>query len=235
MTVYILRKMLSHLAVLLFVNTVYISLRRIGKPSSHVDYDIKLVKQQMQDVLISATAIGLSFGALAFLLVLMIQWNQNVLVVIAAFFISVGMARQIVSAALDAVTTNMNAFLSSWVSTLHLLAKDRQTSEWRLIEDRVEWILLGEKLEYDLPVKLHGVEPNSPQVYKYLNERKWELEYQHDITSEDHSFLAFVQHALKQMRDIMKVYDQLTEVQERTEAVNNVILIAIGTLIWLIS
>ena len=235
MTVYILRKMLSHLAVLLFVNTVYISLRRVGKPSSHVDYDIKLVKQQMQDVLISATAIGLSFGALAFLLVLMIQWNQNVLVVIAAFFISVGMARQIVSAALDTVTTNMSTFLSSWVSTLHLLVKDRQTSEWRLIEDRVEWMFLGEKLDYDLPDELHAVKPNSPQVYKYLNERKWELEYQHDITSEDHSFLAFAQHALKQIRDIMKVYDQLTEVQERTEAVNNVILIAIGTLIWLLS
>jgi len=227
--------MLSHLAVLLFVNTVYISLRRIGKPSSHVDYDIKLVKQQTQDVLISAAAIGLSFGALAFLLVLMIQWNQNILVVIAAFFISVGMARQIVSAALDAVTTNMNAFLSSWVSTLHLLAKDRQTSEWRLIEDHVELILLGEKLEYDLPVKLHEVKPNSPQVYKYLNERKWELEYQHDITSEDHSCLAFAQYALKQMRDIMKTYNQLQEVQEKTEAVNNVILIAIGTLIWLLS
>ncbi len=235
MTVYILRKMLSHLAVLLFVNTVYISLRRIGKPSSHVDYDIKLVKQQMQDVLISAVAIGISFGALSFLLVLMIQWNQNVLVVIAAFFISVGMARQIVSAALDTVTTDMNAFLSSWVSTLHLLAKDRQTSEWRLIEDRVEVILLGKNLEYDLPVKLHGVKPNSPDVYKYLNERKWELEYQHDITSEDHSCLAFAQHALKHMRDMLRVYDQLQEVQERTEAVNNVILIAIGTLIWLIS
>lgn len=235
MTVYILRKMLSHLAVLLLVNTVYISLRRIGKPSSHVDYDIKLVKQQIQDVLISAAAIGVSFGALAFLLVLMIQWNQNVLVVIAAFFISVGMARQIVSAALDAVTTDMNAFLSSWVSTLHLLAKDRQTSEWRLIEDRVEVILLGKNLEYDLPVKLHGVKPNSPQVYKYLNERKWELEYQHDITSEDHSCLAFTQHALKQMRDKLQRYDQLVEVQERTEAVNNVILIAIGTLIWLLS
>lgn len=227
--------MLSHLAVLLFVNTVYISLRRIGKPSSHVDHDIKLVKQQTQDVLISAAAIGVSFGALAFLLVLMIQWNQNILVVIAAFFISVGMARQIVSAALDAVTTNMNAFLSSWVSTLYLLAKDRQTSEWRLIEDRVELVLLGMKLEYDLPVKLHGVKPDSPHVYKFLNERKWELEYQHDITSEDHSSLAFAQHALKQMRDIIKTYDQLQEVQERTEAVNNVILIAIGTLIWLIS
>jgi hypothetical protein len=235
MTLYILRKMLRHLAVLILVNTVYISLRRIGKSSSHVGYDFKLVKQKMQDVLISAAAIGFSFGALAFLLVLMIQWNQNVLVVIAAFFISVGMARQIVSAALDAVTTDMNAFLSSWVSTLHLLAKDRQTSEWRLIEDRVEVILLGKNLDYDLPVKLHGVKPNSPDVYRYLNERKWELEYQHDITSEDHSCLAFAQHALKHMRDMLKVYDQLQEVQERTEAVNNVILIAIGTLIWLIS
>ena len=235
MTVYILRKMLSHLAVLLFVNTVYISLRRIGKPSSHVDYDIKLVKQQTQNVLISAAAIGLSFGALAFLLVLMIQWNQNILVVIAAFFISVGMARQIVSAALDAVTTNMNAFLSSWVSTLHLLAKDRQTSEWRLIEDRIEAIFLGKTLEYDLPDELHEVKPNSPQVYKYLNERKWELEYQHDISSEEHSFLAFAQHALKQMRGKVQIYDQLVEVQGSTEAVNNVILIAIGTLIWLLS
>jgi hypothetical protein len=235
MTVYILRKMLIHLAVLLFVNTVYISLRRTGKPSSHVDYDIKLVKQQMHDVLISAAAIGLSFGALAFLLVLIIQWNQNILVVIAAFFISVGMARQIVSAALDAVTTNMNAFLASWVSTLHLLAKDRQTSEWRLIEDRIEVVFLGKKLEYDLPDELQGVKPNSPQVYKYLNERKWELEYQHNITNEDYSSLAFAQHALKQMKDMMRVYDQLAEVQERTEAVNNVILIAIGTLIWLLS
>ncbi len=233
--VYLLRKMLSHLAVLLLVNTVYVSLRRIGKPSSHVDYDIKLVKQQMRDVLISAAAIGVSFGAFSFLLVLIIQWNQNILVVIAAFFISVGMARQIISTALDTVTTNMNAFLSSWVSTLHLLAKDRQTSEWRLIEDRIEVILLGKKLEYDLPVKLHGVKPNSPQVYKYLNESKWELEYQHDITSEDHSCLAFAQHALKQMRDKLHVYDQLAEVQERTVAVNNVILIAIGTLIWLLS
>ncbi len=227
--------MLSHLAVLILVNTVYVSLRRIGKPSSHVDYDIKLVKQQMRDVLISAAAIGVSFGAFSFLLVLIIQWNQNILVVIAAFFISVGMARQIISTALDTVTTNMNAFLSSWVSTLHLLAKDRQTSEWRLIEDRIEVILLGKKLEYDLPVKLHGVKPNSPQVYKYLNESKWELEYQHDITSEDHSCLAFAQHALKQMRDKLQIYDQLVEVQERTVAVNNLILIAIGTLIWLLS
>jgi hypothetical protein len=227
--------MLNHLAVLIFVNSVYVSLHHINKSSSHVEYDRKLVKQQMQDVLITAAAIGVSFGAISFLIVFMIQWNQSILIVIAAFFISAGMARQLVATSLDAVTTNMNAFLSSWASIVHLLAKDRQTSEWRLIEDRVEAILLGEKLNYDLPVKLHGVKPNSPQVYKYLDESKWELEYQHAITSEDHSCLAFAQHAMMHIRDKLQIYDQLLEVQERSGGVNNIVLIAIGTLIWLIS
>jgi hypothetical protein len=235
MTAYLLRKMLNHLAVLIIVNSVYISLRRIHKSSSHVNYDMKLVKQQSRNVLITATAIGVSFGVISFLIVFMIQWNQNILVVIAGFFISIGMARQIVSTALDAVTTTMNAFLSSWASIVHLLAKDRQTSEWRLIEDRVEAILLGKKLEYNLPVKLHGAKPNSLQVYKYLDESKWELEYQHAITSEDPSCLAFARYAIMQIRDKLRIYDELLEVQERSGGVNTIVLIAIGTLIWLVS
>jgi hypothetical protein len=196
---------------------------------------MKLVKQQSRNVLITATAIGVSFGVISFLIVFMIQWNQNILVVIAGFFISIGMARQIVSTALDAVTTTMNAFLSSWASIVHLLAKDRQTSEWRLIEDRVEAILLGKKLEYNLPVKLHGAKPNSLQVYKYLDESKWELEYQHAITSEDPSCLAFARYAIMQIRDKLRIYDELLEVQERSGGVNTIVLIAIGTLIWLVS
>ncbi len=229
--------MLHHLVVLIFVNSVYVSLHRINKPSSSspVEYDIKLVKQQLQDVLITAAVLGVSFGAISLAIVSMIQWNQNILVVIAAFFISVGMARQIVATALDVVTTNMNAFLSSWASVIHLLAKDRQTSEWRLIEDRIERVLLGKKLDYDLPVKLHGVKPNSAQIYKYLNDSKWELEYQHTITSEDQSCLAFAQYAIMHMRDKLQIYDQLLEVQERSGGVNTIVLIAIGTIIWLIS
>jgi hypothetical protein len=235
MTAYLLRKMLNHLVVLIFVNTVYISLRRIGKSSSHVKYDMKLVKQQSRNVLVTATAIGLSFGVISFVIVFMIQWNQNILVVIASFFISVGMARQIVATALDTVTTSMNAFLSSWASIVHLVAKDRQRSEWRLIEDRVEAILLGNKLEYNLPAKLRGVKPDCPQLYEFLNESKWELEYQYAITSEDPSCLAFAQHATKHMRDKLQLYEQLLEVQERSGGVNTVVLIAIGTLIWLLS
>ncbi len=235
MGTYILRKMLNHLAVLIFVNTVYVSLRHIGK-SSYVEYDMNLVKQQMQDVLITAAAIGVSFAAISFFVVLIIQWDQNIMVVIAAFFISVGMGRQITATALDAVTTSMNSFLSSWASTLHLLAKNRlMTPEWRSIENHVEAIFLGKKLEYDLPAKLAGVKPDSPQLYKFLNESKRELEYQDAITSEDPSCIVFAQHATEQMRDKLRVYDQLLEVQERSGGVNTVVLIAIGTLIWLLS
>ncbi|HKG71376.1 MAG TPA: hypothetical protein VKA87_05725, partial [Nitrososphaeraceae archaeon] len=123
MIAYTYRKMFKHLAVLIFVNTVIIYLIRIPK-SPHVQYDMKLVKEPTRDIIISATIISVSFSAFSILLIDLIQWNQNVFVVIAGFFISVGVGRQIFATAIDAVTTNMNSFLSSWASILHLLAKD---------------------------------------------------------------------------------------------------------------
>ena len=112
MIAYNLRKMLKHLAVLIFVNTVFTFLFRIPK-SSHVKYDMKLVKQPTRDIIISATLISISFSAISVLLINLIQWNQNILIVIAGFFISVGAGRQIFATAMDAITTNMNSFLSS--------------------------------------------------------------------------------------------------------------------------
>jgi hypothetical protein len=235
MIAYILRKMLKHLAVIIFVNTLFILFIRIPK-SSHVKYDMKLVKQPTRDILVSATLISISFSVISVLLISLDQWNQNILVVIAGFFISIGMGRQIFATAMDAVTTNMNSFLSSWASILHLLAKDRMTmSEWSSIETQVELILFGKGLQYELPAKLDRVKPDSLQVSKYLNEHKWELEYLHSITGEDASCIAFAQHASKQMGDKLRIYDQLLEVQQRSGGANTVVLIAIGTLIWLLS
>jgi hypothetical protein len=130
----------------------------------------------------------------------------------------------------------MNSFLSSWASILHLLAKDKMaTPEWSSIEIQVELILFGKGLQYELPAKLDRVKPDSPQVSKYLDEHKWELEYPHSITGEDPSCLAFAQHATKQMGHKLRIYDQLLGVQQRSGGANTVILIAIGTLIWLLS
>ena len=160
------------------------------------------------------------------------------MVIIAAVFISLGTGRQIFASALDVVTTNLNAFLSSWTSTLLLLAKNRPmvtTTNWRSIERRIELILMSRGLGYDLPVKLDGVKPESQEILEYLDEHKWELEYQQAITDDDSSCHAFVQYATKQMREKLQIYDELEELQERSGGVNAVILIALGTLIWLIS
>ena len=230
-----MKEMVKHLFNLLFVNAIFIFLVR-KRTKSGAEYNIKLIGQPTNYFRSSAAAIGISFAVIAILIV--IVFTQNVMIVIAAVFISLGAGRQIFASALDVVTTNLNAFLSSWASTLLLLAKNRlmvTTTEWRSIESRVELILISTR-EYNLPVKLDGVKPESQQILlEYLDEHKWELEYQQAITYDDSSCLAFAQYATKQMIEKLQIYDELEELQERSGGVNAVILIALGTLIWLIS
>ena len=152
-------------------------------------YNIKLIGQPTNYFKLSAAVIGISSSVIAILIV--IVFDQNVMVIIAAVFISLGTGRQIFASALDVVTTNLDAFLSSWASTLLLLAKNRlmvTTTDWRSIERRLELILMSRGLEYNLPVKLDGIKPESPQILlEYLDEHKWELEYQQAITEDDSS------------------------------------------------
>ena len=233
---FVIKEMVKHLANLLFVNALFIFLVR-KRTKSGAEYNIKLIGQPTNYFKYCAAVIGISFTVIAILIVMV--FTQNLMILIAAVFISLGTGRQIFASALDVVTTNLNAFVSSWASTLLLLAKNRlmvTTTDWRSIESRVELILISRRLEYNLPVKLDGVTPESQQILlEYLDEHKWELECQQAITDDDSSCLAFAKHATKQMREKLQIYDELEEIQERSGGVNAVILIALGTLIWLIS
>ena len=233
---FIMKEMVKHLVNLLFVNALFIFLVRKGTKSS-TEYNIKLIRQPTNYFKNSAAAIGLSFAVIAILIV--VVFSQNVMIIIAAVFISIGAGRQMFASAMDLVTTNLNAFLSSWASTLLLLAKNRMMvtpTDWRSIESQFEQMLISRRLEYNLPVKLDGVKPESQQILlEYLDEHKWELEYQQAITYDDSSCLAFFHYATKQMREKLQIYDELEELQERSGGVSAVILIALGTLIWLIS
>ena len=233
---FIMKEMVKHLANLLFANPGLISLVR-KRTKSRAEYNIKLIGQPTNYFKTSAAVIAILFGVISILIV--IVFDQNVMIIIAAVFIIFGMARQILASALDVVTTTLNAFLSSWASTLLLLAKNMPmvtTTDWRSIESRIELILISRRLEYNLPVRLDRVKPESQQILlEYLDEHKWELEYQQAITYDDSSCLAFVQYATKHMREKMQIYDELEELQERSGGVNAVILVAMGTLIWLIS
>ena len=233
---FVIKEMVKHLANLLFVNALFIFLVR-KRTKSGAEYNIKLIGQPTNYFKYCAAVIGISFTVIAILIVMV--FTQNLMILIAAVFISLGTGRQIFASALDVVTTNLNAFVSSWASTLLLLAKNRlmvTTTDWRSIESRVELILISRRLEYNLPVKLDGVKPESQQILlEYLDEHKWELEYQQAITYDDSSCLAFFHYATKQMREKLQIYDELEELQERSGGVSAVILIALGTLIWLIS
>ena len=233
---FIMKEMVKHLANLLFVNGLFIFLVR-KRTKSGAEYNFKLIGQPTNYFEYSAAVIGISFAVIAILIVMV--FDQNIMIIIAAVFISLGTGRQIFASALDVVTTNLNAFVSSWASTLLLLAKNRlmvTTTDWRSIESRVELILISRRLEYKLPVKLEGVTPESQQILlEYLDEHKWELECQQAITDDDSSCLAFFQYATKQMKEKLQIYDKLEDLQERSGGVNAVILIALGTLIWLIS
>ena len=233
---FVIKEMVKHLANLLFVNGLFIFLVR-KRTKSGAEYNFKLIGQPTNYFEYSAAVIGISFAVIAILIVMV--FDQNIMIIIAAVFISLGTGRQIFASALDVVTTNLNAFVSSWASTLLLLAKNRlmvTTTDWRSIESRVELILISRRLEYKLPVKLEGVTPESQQILlEYLNEHKWELECQQAITDDDSSCLAFFQYATKQMKEKLQIYDKLEDLQERSGGVNAVILIALGTLIWLIS
>jgi hypothetical protein len=233
---FVIKEMVKHLANLLFVNAIFIFLVR-KRTKSGAEYNIKLIGQPTNYIKYSAAVIGISFAVIAILIVMI--FTQNLMIQFAAVFISLGTGRQIFASALDVVTTNLNAFVSSWASTLLLLAKNRlmvTTTDWRSIESRIELILISRRLEYNLPVKLDGVTPESQQILlEYLDEHKWELECQQAITDDDSSCLAFFHFATKQMREKLQIYDELEDLQERSGGVNAVILIALGTLIWLIS
>ena len=227
--------MTRHLANLSFINVGLVFLLH---KRSESEYKIKLVKQPIQDVIISAALIGIAFVFISIFFLIILKWDKNMLVVLAGILISFGTGRQIFATALDTVTTNMNGFLSSWASTLHLLTRDKlTTSEWRSIEIQIELILFGKGIQYDLPAELDsiGIKPDLQQLYTYLNDHKEELEYLDSITNDDSSSIAFAQYATKHLRQKLGTYLQLLEVQERVGGVNTIILIAAGTLIWLFS
>ena len=236
---FIIKEMIKHLVNLLFVNAIVVFLLR-RRTKSGAEYNIKLIGQPTHYFEFSAAVIGISFAVIAILIV--ISFDQNIMIVIAAVFISLGTGRQIFASALDVVTTNLNSFLSSWASTILLLARNRlmvttttTTTDWNNIESKVDLIVVSTR-KYNLPVKLDGVKPESQQILlEYLDEHKWELEYRQAITNDDSSCLAFAQYATKQMIAKLLLYNQLEELQESSGGVGAIVFIALGTLIWLIS
>ena len=88
---FVMKEMVKHLANLLFVNALFIFLVR-KRTKSGAEYNIKLIGQPTNYFKFGAAVIGISFAVIAILIVMV--FTQNVMILIAAVFISLGTGRQ---------------------------------------------------------------------------------------------------------------------------------------------
>ena len=233
MITYIVKEMLLHLVVRLVLSASFVALRQKRSPR---EYNIELIRQQEREILISAAVIGIAFGALATLLVIMIKGDDSILIVMAGVLLSIGLSQQIMSIGLDAITLSLNGFISSWNSVLNLLAKQKAKPEWRFIENETHQIFINPHIVYILPSQLDEPKPSLEKITKYLGEHKWEIEFpQAQLYHDEPSLLSFALYATEYLRDRLLVSDRLVNLQQRTGTVNPVVFVALGTLIWLLS
>ncbi|MFQ5969122.1 MAG: hypothetical protein ACE5J2_01320 [Nitrososphaerales archaeon] len=232
MIVYIVREMLRHLVLRLALSATFVVLRQ-KKPVT--EYNVKLIKVKERDILVSAALLGISFAILTIWLVVVIKGGSSALIVAAGVLLSIGLSQQIMSIGIDAMTMSLNAFLSAWNSVLYVLSKQRTSLEWRFIESEVNQVFIYPQIVYVLPRELGEPKIASARVIRYITDHKSEVEYPHKIQNEEPSLLSFAEYSTEYIKDRLQVYNRLSNIQQRTGAINPVVFVALGTLIWLLS
>lgn len=236
MTPFVIREMLQHLAFRLASTAALVGLLHI---ESGTKYDMNLIRQKERTLVLNVMLLGIAFGAIAIWLVFAIKADDGSLMILAAgVLLSLGLMQQIISLALDAVTTSLSRFLSTWNSIINLLAKQKTAAEWRAVQTETEEIFIFPQLSYSLPAGISKATDASAaeKTINYIAEHRWELAYpQANFSGDEKSLLSFAKYAIDFLRERLDVYDRLSTIQYRTGSVNPVVFVALGTLIWLLS
>jgi hypothetical protein len=232
MVPHMLGQMLWHLAVRLVSTAGLVDMLKLDKSS---DYDLLLVSQNDRTIIANAMLLGVGFGALAIWLVISIKSGTSVLVTAAGVLISLGLVQQIMSIALDAVTTSINRYISTWNSVIYSLAKKRKTKEWSEVQDEAEEIFIFPEIYFSLP---KGITKDSDESHlvRFIAEHRWEISFpQANFYIDEKSLISFARYGIDSLRQRLTSYDRLSTMQHRTGTVNPVLFVALGTLIWLLS
>ena len=233
MTPYILKEMLLHLIVRL---TPTVTLIDLLKRQTESDYNMTLIVQKERTLVIHAMVLGIAFGALAIWLVFVVKGTENIMIVAAGILISLGLMQQLVSVGIDAVTTNLGRFLSSWNSVLYILTKQNNGSEkWTFLQGEIQEIFIMPQLIYSLPERIRKI-PTINETSAFIDEHRWELAYPETVFHHDEkTLLSFAEYAIAFLRERLDIYDRLLTMQQRTGTINPILFISVGTLIWLLS
>lgn len=225
MNVYIIIAMLKHI-----VRTVFPTI--IFKDKKNV-YDIRLVKINEREVILSAILISTIFFIIAASLIVYIR-GEHIFITFAGLLLAIAFAQQLISVCIDAITTNLNNFISTWNSTLYTLSRIRKGDEWRYVENESNRIFIYPHIIYTLPNIINEPKVSSNKLIKYLLDHKDEIDYPHVIYDFEPSLLAFSQYLIEYLHNKLLLYDRLTNIQQITGTVNPILFLAIGEIIWLL-
>ncbi len=229
MNSYIIISMLKHIVIRILFSTVLLTYKRLKR-----GYDIRLVKVKEEDVIISALLIGIIFALIIISSTIYFK-GSNPMIIIAGILLSIGLSQQLISISIDVVVINLNNFISEWNSILSITSRIRRGDEWRHFENECNKIFIYPHIIYSLPSSIHAHKIGINTIIKYIEEHKDEVDYIHSIYEFEPSLLAFAQHLLDNLHEKLLLYDNLTNIQQRTGNINPILFIAIGTLVWLLS
>ncbi|RMF29435.1 MAG: hypothetical protein D6752_06010 [Candidatus Nitrosothermus koennekii] len=225
MNVYIIVAMLKHIVRTVFPTIVFKDKKSV--------YDIRLVKINEREVILSAILISTIFFIIAASLIVYIR-GEHIFITLAGLLLAIAFAQQLISVCIDAITTNLNNFISTWNSTLYTLSRIRKGDEWRYVENESNRIFIYPHIIYTLPNTINEPKVSSNKLIKYLLDHKDEVDYPHVIYDFEPSLLAFSQYLIEYLHNKLLLYDRLTNIQQITGTVNPILFLAIGEIIWLL-
>jgi len=226
---YIIIAMLKHIVVRILFSTVLLTYKRLKR-----GYDIRLVKVNEDEVIISALLIGTIFALIIISSTIYFK-GSNYMIIIASILLAIGLSQQLISLSIDVIVVNLNNFISEWNSILSVITKIRHSNEWRYFENECNKIFIYPHIIYSLPADIRQPKIGIDAIIKYIEDHKDHLDYIHQVYEFEPSLLAFSQHLLDYLHEKLLLYDNLTNIQQRTGNINPILFIAIGTLIWLLS
>ena len=114
MTPLVLKEMMQHLIVRLALTVTLVEL--VKKKEDQSRYNMNLIKQKERTIILNAMLLAIIFGAVAIWFVFYIKGDDgNLMIMVAGILLSLGLMQQVISIALDAVTTTW--FSSSMAGT----------------------------------------------------------------------------------------------------------------------
>ena len=227
--------LIFHMLRELVARVLYSFLVFFRRSRSNSTYDSSIVMANQKDVLSGATLIGVAFVFAMMTLILSFKGLSNLNILLAALFLSFGLAQQIVSVCLDVVITHLRCFISRWNTVLYLLARRSPRLEWRFIEEETVQIFIYPYILHSPPEEMSAGNIGVINLLEYIRHNRFEVEYSATIGSEHASQLSFSQHALECIKEKLESHHQIFEIQQKTGAVNPIIFLTIGTIIWLLS